>query len=339
MNTIRRILIVAPASLSITPAVERGMTLAKTIGAEVWLGWFDAGRRAGWMGSCEPPVVRRLEKGLRADANARLRALADAIQSRYSLMPHVVVDRRLPLSSTIVAQVARLGVDLVLKDAERDTRLQRLLLVPLDWELTRACSVPFWLVNLSADTLPQTMIAAVDATHPEHGAGGLNEAILGAAKEIRDAAHARLSVCSVFADLPFDHFTKDPQGLGVEWGREAAYGRLREQYREAFEVLMRRHRISSADSDLLFGPVREQLRKHVAARKPALVILGTLHRRGVERLFLGSTVEHRLVRMHCDVLVVPRSAPAKRRVPASRADAPIPSLGPGRLQAGVDPRQ
>jgi len=95
---------------------------------------------------------------------------------------------------------------------------------------------------------------------------------------------------------------------------------------DAFDALTRRHHIAQTGCDLLFGPVRQQLSRHVAARKPALLVLGNLPRRGVERLLVGSTVEHMLVRAHCDILVVPRPALSRQKVQVERPPAASAAL-------------
>lgn len=308
MLAIRRILLILDPSLARTPALERAVALAKAVKAELWVGLFDAGPGLGIWGVLDRDQARRLESLMREQESARLNDLVRGLREYDHLTVRVIDEHARPSAARICAEVVKMQFDLVIKDVGHDSVLRRLVFVPLDWELMRTCAVPVWLVADKSRGLPQRVVVALDPVHPEHGAGELNEALIAAAQAIAAPGRAQLRVLSVFGGLPPELMALDPYATGLAFSNEELLERLRVAHRGAFHGLIARHGLPADSAEILYGLPVDCVLDAVEDVPPDVLVVGTLRRHGLDRLFMGSTAERLVGRAPCDVLVVPASA-------------------------------
>lgn len=308
MSAFRRILLILDSSLSRTPALERAVALTKATKAELWIGLFDAGPGLGIWGALDRNEARRLEGLMRDQESARLLDLVRSLREYDHVSVQMIDERSRPSAERIVAEVASKQFDLVIKDVGHDSTLRRLIFVPLDWELLRTSAVPVWLVAAASKGLPHRVAVALDPVHPEHGAGELNEAIIAAAQAIAAPGRAQLRLLSAFAGLPSELMALDPYASGLAFPNEELEQRLRVAHRGAFHGLIARHGLHTDGVEILYGPPVECVLDAVSIFHPDILVVGTLRRHGLDRLFMGSTAERLVGRAPCDVLVVPASA-------------------------------
>jgi universal stress protein E len=180
-----------------------------------------------------------------------------------------------------------------------------MIFLPLDWELLRLSPVPVWLVCGAGTGAPRRVAAAVDPVHPEHGAGALNDAILQNARALTEPGVGTLKVFSAFAGLPPGLAALDPAGLAMAYSHEEIYERMRRDHRTALDTLLARHGLGAESAEMLYGPPAEVLWEAAALFDPDVLVVGSLRRRGLDRLLMGSTVERLIVHAPCDILAVP----------------------------------
>lgn len=307
---IRSILLILDPGLSPTPAMSRALALAQALKAQLWIGLFDRGPRLGFWGALDREHAHRLESQMRDQESERLAELRLQLKEQSGLTVRVIDDRERASAERMIEQAVRHDIDLVIKDVGHESALRRLVFLPLDWELLRTSPVPVWLVGAGAQGLPQSIVAAVDPVHPEHGAGALNEEILGLGKMLSDAGAGALRVCSAFSGLPPGLPALDPMGASIGLAHEELYEKLRVEHRDALRALMTRHGLPVECAEMLYGVPTFCLLDAMSAAPPDLLIVGTLRRHGLDRLLMGSTVERLIGAAPCDVLAVPVSAVA-----------------------------
>src|SRR5690606_12778707 len=81
----------------------------------------------------------------------------------------------------ITRQVLELSPDLVIRDIQPSSALQRAVFTPADWHLLRLCPAPLMLVDEDASTCPQRILAAVDMLDANDKPRELNDEIVRAA--------------------------------------------------------------------------------------------------------------------------------------------------------------
>ncbi|TDU31656.1 universal stress protein E [Panacagrimonas perspica] len=309
MKTIRRILLILDASLSRTPAVERAVAFSRKTGASLWVGLFDRGPRLGVLGILDRADARHIENMMRDQMSTKLDDLKRQL-SEDGLTVHTIDDREAPSVENILRQVAEAQIDLIVKDVGHESALRRLVFLPLDWELLRNSPVPMWMVGAQArpGLLPQRIVAAVDPLNPEHGAGPLNDRLLDIAGSFAAAGSGHVRVFTAFGGLPAALRGLDPNGLSISQSYEELYDRLRKEHRQQFDALLKRHAMTNDDAVVLFGPAAPTLLDALEDYQADALVVGTIRRRGIDRLLMGSTVERLIGEAPCDLVAVPAVA-------------------------------
>lgn len=310
MKPIRRILAILDPSLSRTPALDRALAHARRLNAELYLGLFDLGPQLGTLGNADRGETRRSEHLMRDQLSQRLEDLVRDLRERTGLGIQTIDDRERPNAQAMVALAERNLIDLVIKDVGHESSLRRMIFLPLDWELLRLSPVPVWLVAAHGSNFQGRVAAAVDPVHPEHGAGTLNDAILENALALMEPGKGVLRVLSAFAGLPAGLSALDPVGLGMAFSHEEIYERMRLDHRAALSALLARHGLGTESAEVLYGPPAEVLTEATALFGPDVLVVGSLRRRGLDRLLMGSTVERLVGHANCDILAVPAQASA-----------------------------
>lgn len=310
MKAIRRILVVLDPSLLRTPALERGLALARALRAELWLALYDRGPRLGLLGLGDRAEAHQLETLMREQQSTRLEELRLSVENEVALPVHSIDAPERASGERILSDLAHHQIDLLIKDVGHESSLRRLVFLPLDWELLRSSPVPVWMAGAGSAGLPQRIVAGVDPVHPEHGAGALNDAILGTAQALQKLAGgaAHLRVFAAFTGLPAGLQSMDPVGLSLGISFDELYEQMRVDHRAALDALMSRHHLANDQAVMLYGPAAYSILDAMEGDQPDLLVVGTLRRHGLDRLLMGSTVERLIGETPCDVLAVPAEA-------------------------------
>lgn len=231
----------------------------------------------------------------------------------------------------IIRHVIDEGCDFVVKAAEPDGGMHRLLYASTDQHLLRKCPCPVWLQTPDATHVPRRVIAAVDvdtedADEPDTLAG-LNQRVIDAARAVAAPTGAELIVLHAW----------DAVGEGLIW----AFGGDRDARASADAyvnaILEARHRALDrlvgaiaptpaggaaprVTSRLARGVPEEVIKDEARALRADLVVMGTVARTGLGGVFIGNTAENIINGLHCPVLAV-KPAGFVRPLSATRAQA------------------
>ncbi len=206
-----------------------------------------------------------------------------------------------PVYESLVREVMREKIDLVVAESHRHTRAARVLLTNTDWQLIRLCPCPVLFVKTARPYDRGRVLAAVDPMHAHAKPQNLDERILAIGSELAATFNGQLhAVHSYLLGTPFSSGALlDTVSLPVS----VTELQLKE-VRKACDALLKPHSLTAKRRHVRPGsPVREI---PAVARdiKAVVVVMGAVSRSGLKRLFIGSTAERVIDRLPCDVLVV-----------------------------------
>src|SRR5688572_24890663 len=283
-NTILVVVDTAPGASQ--PALERAAWLATQAGGRLELF------------ACEwAPDV---ESG-RVDAAARDRLLAQRRRSLEELAAplkqrgvpvsvDVVWDH--PLDAAILKKAAAHDYWLLAKDTHHHNLAQRTLLTNVDWYLIRTCPVPLLLVKDRKLAAAPIVVAAVDPMNEHDKPAALDERIYTFAAEL-----AR----TLRGDLHVVHSYGTPLGAELPLG---AVKLIADEHRAAMKRFLDTHAALEGQPHLYEGAAHECLQQAAKEHAADFVVMGAVARRGLKRLFIGSTAERVLDRLPCDLVII-----------------------------------
>lgn len=288
-------------------AAQRALALAKQSGARVTLAVFEDHQTIVESGLLGDAMTREAIDTWQAEAGKWLARRRDQLATGdIEIDTRVVIGR--PLADKVMDEVRETGFDLVVKDSHDSSALARALFTPLDWHLMRACPVPLMLVRPDSQETPRRIAAAVDPFHERGKPEALDRTILEAARTLADGYGAELHVVHACQTQPL--------GAGSPFeGPSLQFDKVREEIRahhsKALQALTDAAGIDRARAHFVDAPARRALPDFTRDQDIDILVLGTVARKGLTRLIMGSTAEAVLHHLECDVLAVkPADFPA-----------------------------
>jgi universal stress protein E len=299
MLKLKRILLLAPGEMTLTPAFERAFALARATGALLHIVAFDyvpalvvaglldhdamAQAREGYL-----QVHRHwLEQQARFQRCIGMQVTTEVIWARSSL-------------KHLLEYVNDFHPDLVIKDTHYVPAFDRAFHRPLDWHLLRECPAHLHLVTTAENPKPLKILAAIDLSHLEELTQGLNDRILDLASTLAASCGAALHVLNVSRwSVINDASTSVPTGSLDDSLRAA----IEDAQQEAFEVLAERYCITNTRRHSLTGTPHKLIGLFAQKNAFDMVVLGTIYSHG-NNWFIGSTVESVLNRAPCSLMIV-----------------------------------
>jgi universal stress protein E len=283
-NTI--LVVVDAAAGSHQPALERAAWLAKQAGGRLelfaceWDPDVDSGR-----------IEAAARDRLLAQRRRHLDELAAPLKQRgVAVSVDVVWDH--PFDAAIVKKAAAHDYWLVAKDTYRHNLAQRTLLTNVDWHLIRTCPVPLLLVKDRKLAAVPVVMAAVDPLNEHDKPAALDDRIYTFAAELARTLRGQLHVV---------HSYGTPLGAELPPG---ATKLIADEHRAAMKRFLDTHAALEGQPHLYEGQAHECL-EHAAKEHAAdFVVMGAVARRGLKRLFIGSTAERVLDRLPCDLVII-----------------------------------
>jgi universal stress protein E len=295
MSQYKQLYLIAEPSLQSAAAVQRASALAKASGASLHiLTIFES-----------TTAIRRLEQAdqqlLREHALRQYREwLAEQSESLHREGIRVSTDLICsddPLEE-ILAQVAELRADMVIKGARLDSGLLRTFVTPLDWYLLKACPAPVLLVGAIIHPLPRKVVAAVDVAATEERAPGLNERIIRTAMGLALQCNAELHLLHV-CDLGPAQLA---DALSLAW--ETDYSEdVRAAMWSAFSAMADRFSVPAERRHFLVGRRVHMIAEFIEMSLTDVLVMGRMQRQALDKV-MGSTTEHVLRHVPTSVLVV-----------------------------------
>lgn len=274
------------------PALDKGLRLARAAGLPLTVAV-----------NSDSPTLRR---ALRFDEQRREHAerrVASAWQARIDelvgdvpVTRHVVADRdaEAMLRDTVVSFAPKL----IVVHTSGDGTLKRHLFTPHDWTLIRHAPCAVLCVHSAPWAESPRVTAAVE---PEQQSGGLDSAVVGAARYWSEQLHGELKAVHVL-EHPDETLLLVAGEALPEYAANASS--IRDYHAKALAEFARRENLADQHTTLLEGPVTRTLVDYCEDAGCDLLVVGTVRRNTVERLLLGATAESLLTRTGNDVLVV-----------------------------------
>jgi universal stress protein E len=192
--------------------------------------------------------------------------------------------------------------DLVLIEAHKHNVFARFLLTQTDFELIRHCPVPLLIVKGHAAWRSPSILAALDPFHSKDKPSKLDEVIIGAARAFAEKTSGTLHAAHIFKPLlPYLPSVPGTTLIEVSGADKRTYeAAVRKHFYEA----VARHGLPKSKAHLIGGDSMLALPELAHTLRAGLVVMGAVSRSALKRLFIGSTAEHVLDRLECDVLIV-----------------------------------
>ncbi|KAF0866542.1 universal stress protein [Pseudomonas sp. LD120] len=299
MPTLQRVLLIAPTALSRTPAFDRASALARAMGASLHIVAFDFSEVLEVAGLFDHQAMAQAREGYLQVHRQWLEQQASVEQANGLRVTTEVLWAKAPLQD-ILDYVTDYHPDLVIKDAQPVPVLRRIFYRPLDWLLLRDLHPPLHLVTDSRHPLPLKVLAALDLSHLEYLNHGLNQRILEMGAALSRHCGALVHLLNVVdwatesaSDLPI--YSPD-NNLSM---RDA----VNDAQQEAFETLAERYAIAPEHCHRLEGVPHQVITRFAADNDFDLMILGRVHRRGLQR-FVGGSAEQLLYHAPCSLMLV-----------------------------------
>lgn len=299
MLKLKRILLIAPAEMTRTPAFERAQALACATGALLHIVAFDYVQALAVAGLFDHDAMAQaregylqvhrhwLEQQARFQRCAGLQVTTEVVWAKSSL-------------THLLEYVNDFHADLVIKDTQYVPALDRAFHQPLDWRLLRDCPAHLHLVTNAKNPKPLKILCAVDLSHLEEMTQGLNDRVLDLASTLAASCGAALFLLSVNSwSVVGDSSISVPTMTLADSLRDA----VNDAQLEAFDALAERYGIQKTRRHLLTGIPYKVIAQFARKNAFDMVVLGTVYQHGIDR-FIGSTAESVLNRAPCSLTIV-----------------------------------
>ncbi|WP_085698348.1 universal stress protein [Pseudomonas sp. B26(2017)] len=305
MLKLKRILLIAPGEMTLTPAFERACALACAGGALLHIVAFDYVPVLAAAGLFAPEAMARAREGYLQVHRHWLEQ-----QARFKRCIGLNVTTEVVWARSCLAHVLEyvkdFHPDLVVKDTHCVPALDRAFHRSLDWRLLRECPAHLHLVTRAGHARPMKILAAVDLSHLEALTRGLNDRILDLACRLAADCGAALHLLNVGCWAVMDEGTASvPTGSLDDSLKDA----IEDAQQEAFEALAERYGIPSSCRHSLTGIPRKVIGLFARQHAFDMVVLGMLYPDGKHRL-IGSTVESLLNQAACSLMIVKSPQPS-----------------------------
>lgn len=299
MLKLKRILLIAPNEMTLTPAFERAYALACATGAFLHIVAFDYVPALAVAGLLDHDAMAQAREGYLQVHRQWLEQQARFKRCIGMQVTTEVVWARSSLAH-VLEYVNDFRPDLVIKDTHYVPALDRAFHRPLDWHLLRECPAHLHLVTTAANPKPLKILAAIDLSHLEELTQGLNDRILDLTSTLAASCGAALHVLNVSRwSVMNDASMSVPTGSLDDSLRDA----IQDAQQEAFDALAERYCVKKTRRHSLTGIPHKVIVLFAQQNAFDMVVLGTVYHYGFDP-FIGSTAERVLNRAPSSLMIV-----------------------------------
>jgi universal stress protein E len=300
MDQITDILVIVDPLVRDQPAIEKAAALARWLGAGIELLICDTKRsREVHLEGNLPPLSNSL---LNDNLDALLEQLAEPLRDDgLDVTTHLISGD--PLYQAVKNWMRNSPADVVVKDTHHHAFAERAFTTSTDWHLIRTCPVPLLLTKPKSWASPPVLMAAVDPGHVHDAPVALDHRILDVAASMAKRLNAKLH--AIHAYLPATIATAAVAGMASMMGLSAeALAAEHELRYSLIKQLTDQYGIVDGNLHVDAGMAAEYIPRMAAGWHADIVVMGAIARSGLKRALIGSTAEHVLETLPCDVLVV-----------------------------------
>ena len=303
MQNVSRLLCVIDPTAEHQPALQRAAWVARSTGAELELmicyyNQYFSGHRY-----FDAPSLENSRAEAIHDYERMLEALADPLRNDGLVVKTTtIIDH--PLYAGVIRQAVKSAVDLVFKDTHHYAAISRALFTHTDWNLTRTCPVPLWLVKPHQIVEPVVFIAAIDPLNQNDKPAALDDQIMqlsnGIAGAVNGDVHAFHSYNPTAALANATGNAYIPVSLPID----DIERQIREKHKKRFDEVTEFHQIGTERCHLISGFAHEELPALAANLNAMVVVMGAVARNFWKRVLIGATAERTMEQLPCDLLIV-----------------------------------
>ncbi|MBF7729661.1 universal stress protein [Pseudomonas sp. N040] len=198
------------------------------------------------------------------------------------------------VSTAMLQACQRLDSDLLIKQQQPASWLEKQLLLPDDWHLLRDAPVPLLLVKSRQAWSGGKVLAAMDVAHQDELHKALQGNVIAAAAELCALFDYSLHVVSAHELVGL------PKTESITSLEEA----LARNCLEQLQWLQDEYGLSENQLHIGEGPASTLIPQVARQLEVSMVVLGTVARRGLAGVLIGNTAETVLDNLDCDVLVL-----------------------------------
>mgnify|MGYP001820476866 FL=1 len=229
--------------------------------------------------------------------------IVDAL-SDYDVTVTTSVLQERPASDAIVARSLEVEPLFVVKGTAYHSAAERAVFTFNDWQLIRKLDYPLWLVKVHEWRDEPVVVAAVDPMHPDDEAGLLTRSIVETGKSLARKVGGKLMLVNSYELLEEVSAWAKLEFKPLKVPMEELQQKMRDEHRRHLDSLAAATAIDPDAVHLLPGRTREILPSFAREQGADLVIMGAVARSGLKRRLIGSTAEHVLDHLPCDILIV-----------------------------------
>jgi universal stress protein E len=301
MSRIRNILVIVDPTASDHPSLQKAELLAKRFDARVELFICDtqAAREARLLAQRAVDPSRLLDVNLKPT----LEVLAQPLRARGL---DVSTDCAFAdsLADGLMERIKRTSAQLIIKDTHHHTLLHRTIITNTDWHLIRGSHLPLLLTKPKPWSERLRVIAAVDPGHVNDKPAILDHKILEWTRAIATRIEASLHAVHVYVPLTIAATAGNVVAPMASTLTPEAMEYEDKEKRKELRALTSEYGIPEGCLHLELGVAADVLPRKAEELNADLMVMGVIARRGLQRIFIGSTAERALEKMPCDVLVV-----------------------------------
>lgn len=280
--TIESILVPTDGSEGAQAGARRGIDLAATVGADLYvLSVVDYRETGPALSSPDADDRTEQEELLEAQAERAVDDVAGLAQTRLSGRITTAVERGPPFR-TINEYVDDHGVDLIVMGTQGRSGLERILLGSVAEKTLRTASVPVIMVPPGASDAESDEMTYEDILLPTDGSQGAEVAV-----------EWGIALAEVYDATIHTVYSVDTSGFVGAEGVAELYDALEQTGRDALETV--RTRACAADvsvaGHVASGPAARTILSYGEEHDIDLIVMGTHGRSGVRRYLIGSVTE------------------------------------------------
>ncbi|KAB0509611.1 universal stress protein [Pseudomonas moorei] len=299
MSQLQRLLLIAPAAMTRTPAFDRAAALAHAMQLPLHIVAFDYVQALAVAGFFAPEQISQAVEGYLQTHRQWLTEQTGSMSKLGIEVTCEVVWVQHPYEE-IVQFVNEMSLVMIVKDAQEEPALKRVFFTPLDWQLLRDCPVPVHLVTHSLNPRPRNVLAIIDVLRSEEQDHEFNDQIIDAAVKLAEVCNARLELLHVFDWTSL--YTQD-MGFGALPLATGIYEALGAAQQDAFAAIAERHGVPPECRHFMEGMPVPSICEFAAEHDSDVIVMGTVQNKGLDKL-LGTTAEQLLHRAPCSVLAI-----------------------------------
>ncbi len=303
MPNVSRLLCVIDPTVDDQPALQRAVWVARSTGAELELMICYYKHYLSGDLSLDAPSLKRARAEQTRRHRRMLECMANPLRRRGVVVKTTVVWDH-PLYAGVIRQAARSGADIVFKDTHNHAVLSRALFTHTDWNLTRTCPVPLWLVKPHPIDEPVVFIAAIDPLNQNDKPAALDDQIMQLSKGIAGAVNGDVHAFHSYNPTAALANATANAYIPVSLPIDEIERQVREKHKKRFDEITEFHQIRTERCHLLSGLAHEELPALAANLNATVVVMGAVARNRWKRIFIGATAERTLEHLPCDLLIV-----------------------------------